>query len=211
MSDIDNDASRQETAKGRRFARWRRAAVMAGLLVGGIAVGAGGFSVAATMPGHPGWHGGPPLDLIQRFVLRQLDSVGATSAQETKVHDIIAAAFSGTEQNANPMEAMHKQALELLRAPTIDRAAAEKLRSDQIAALDAKSKKLVGALLDVADQLTPEQRAKLAERAEAMAQHGPWGGAHGDRGWHGRPPMMDGDHGRDFWQHRGPDGGPDKN
>jgi protein CpxP len=211
MSDIDNSNSppAPEAGKRRRFG-WGRAAVMAGLLLGGIGIGAGGLAVAATMPGHAGWHGGPPLDMIQRLVLRQLDAVGATTAQEAKVHDIIATAFSGMEKNAGSMEAVHKQALDLLRAPTIDRAAAEKLRADQIAALDAKSKTLVAAVLDIADQLTPEQRAKLAERAETMAQHGPWGGPHGPGGWQGGPPMG-GEHGRGFWQHQGPDGGPDKN
>ena len=83
-----------------------------------------------------------------------------------------------------------------MRAPTIDRAAVEKLRADQIAAFDAKSKKVVGAALDAAGQLTPEQRAKLVQQAEDRMDHRGWGG------WrHGGP--EDGHGGR------APDGAPD--
>jgi hypothetical protein len=56
-------------------------------------------------------------------------------------------------------------------------------------------------VLDIAAELTPEQRAKLADRADAMAQHGPmgghmgaaWGGSHGGPmggPWH--RPVLDG-------------------
>jgi Spy/CpxP family protein refolding chaperone len=219
MSDINDsrpplepgaESSQQATQKGGGFRNWRRSALIVGVLVGGVALGAGGLAVAATMQGYPGWHHGPRLDFVQQFVRGQLDSVGATTAQETKVHDIIAAAFSDMAQNPGQLETLRKQALDLLRAPTVDRAAAEKLRADQIAALDAHSKKMVGALLDAADQLTPEQRAKLVERVEAMAQHGPWGGPHGrPMGGPGTFPM-NGGHGPDAMPNHGPDGRADK-
>jgi Spy/CpxP family protein refolding chaperone len=87
------------------------------------------------------------------------------------------------------------QALALLAAPTLDRAAVEKLRTDAVAKFDAKSKTMVAAVLDVADQLTPAQRTQLTAEIEAMAQRHamarPWGHHWGETG--------------------GPDGGPDKN
>jgi Spy/CpxP family protein refolding chaperone len=52
----------------------------------------------------------------------------------------------------------------LLSAATIDRAAIEALRAEQVALADATSKRLAQALADTADVLTPEQRVKLAER-----------------------------------------------
>jgi Spy/CpxP family protein refolding chaperone len=52
---------------------------------------------------------------------------------------------------------------ELLIQPTVDRAALEKLRADQIATHDTVSKQLVQAVADAADLLSPEQRRKIAD------------------------------------------------
>ena len=103
--------------------------------------------------------------------------------------------------------------LDLLRAPTIDRSAVEKLRADHMANLDGKSKKVVGALVDAMDLLTPEQRGKLADRVEAMAERSPMGGPPGPWGpWHGRPwgPWGGGQDEHDLGPDRGPGGPPDK-
>ena len=115
--------------------------------------------------------------MVQFFVHGALENVGATSDQETKVHDIIATAYQKIDPSQD-REEMRKQVLDILKAPTIDRAAAEKLRAEKIADMDAKSKVIVGAALDAAAQLTPDQRVKLVKNAEArMAEH-----EHG--GWH---------------------------
>jgi Spy/CpxP family protein refolding chaperone len=137
---------------------------------------------------------GPRLAMVQTMVSHTLDSVGASAEQEAKVHDIIAAKFADIAPDPQEHQAMRKQALDLLAAPTIDRAAVEKLRADVVARFDAKSKAVVAGVLDVADQLTPPQRAELAARIEEMAQRGPMMG-----GFHHGPPM-DG----------GPDNGPDR-
>ncbi|MDB5407995.1 MAG: uncharacterized protein JWL84_2907 [Rhodospirillales bacterium] len=178
-----------------RLLGWKRSLVMAGILTGAVAFGAG-LAMAAG-PQAFGWRQGPQIERIQQIALRVLDSVGAASAQEAKVHDIIAATFAEVAPDPKNRDAIRKQVLDLLRAPTVDRAAVEKLRADQVAKIDATSKKLVAAVLDIADQLTPEQRAKLADRADAMAQQGPmggpWGGPHGGPmggPWH--HPMFDG-------------------
>jgi Spy/CpxP family protein refolding chaperone len=65
------------------------------------------------------------------------------------------------------------QAATLLAQPTIDRAALEALRANQLQLAEQASRRLTQALADVADVLTPEQRKQLAERA------GRW---HGRRG-----------------------------
>ncbi len=151
------------------FSGWRRPVLV--IALAGGAIGAGGLAIAATTPGNSGWRHGPRLGRIQHVVREALDSVGATTAQEDKVHDIIAAAFSDMQQDRAQHVAMRKQVLDLLRAPTIDRDAVEKLRSEQVARFDARSKKMVGALLDAADQLTPEQRGKLADRLAWRMEH----------------------------------------
>jgi Spy/CpxP family protein refolding chaperone len=56
--------------------------------------------------------------------------------------------------------------MELLSAPTIDRAAIERLRAEQMQATDAVSKRMSQAFADAAEVLTPEQRKKVAERMQ---------------------------------------------
>ena len=150
--------------------------------IGAVALCASAFALASAGPGDGP---SPRLGRIQHFVQMALDSVGATSAQEAKVHDIIAANLS--DAGLDPK--LHEQALALLRAPTVDAAAAEKLRTEIVAHFDARSKAVMTTILAVAAELTPEQRGKLVDRFETMAQHGPMGGA-----WHGwRRPSMEGD------------------
>lgn len=219
MSDADHSprsstaAAQPRTGTTRPGPGRRRSVWMAGAVAVGMALGAGGFAIAATVPGNAGWHHGPSLEHIQRFVVVALDSVGATTAQEGKIHDIVAATFADMGDHAKDRNALRGRVLGLLRAPTIDRAAAEAMRVEQITALDTRSKKIVGAVLDAAEQLTPEQRAKLADRAEQIAQHGPmgalWGGRPGGMGgrWHG---PMDGEHGAADIPDLGPDNVPDR-
>ena len=207
---MSNDISTLPTTKvAAPRGRLRFGLLIGAALIGGGIGGTGGFALADGGPWAGGWHHGPRLERIQNMVRRALDGVGANSAQEAKIHDIVASTVETMRGDAG-RAAMHQQMIALLRAPTIDRAAVEKLRADAVAAFDAKSKTLVAAVLDGADQLTPDQRAQLATRAEAMMERhrmmmqerrgGPDGG--GMDGHH-----REGDHpGPD----QGPDGGPDK-
>ncbi len=176
----------------RRFFSWPIALAIAGALTFGVALGAGGLAVGAGMD-HFGFRQGFRLAMIQEHASRLLDSIGVSAAQEAKIHDIIAAKFAEIAPDPKQHEAMRKQALELLEAPTIDRNAVEKLRTEAVANFDAKSKLFVGAVLDIADQLTPDQRSQLVARLNEMAQQhgamGPWGG------WRHHPMMDDGPNG----------------
>jgi Spy/CpxP family protein refolding chaperone len=181
------------------FSSWRGALAICGALAFGIAIGAGGLAVAAGMD-HFGWRQGWRLAMIQEGASRMLDSIGVSATQEAKVHDIIAAKFAEIAPDPKQHEAMRKQALDLLSAPTIDRNAVEKMRVDAVANFDAKSKLVVSGVLDIADQLTPAQRTELAVRLNEMAQRGPMGGW---GGWPHHPMMEDGSNGA-------PDSGPGK-
>jgi Spy/CpxP family protein refolding chaperone len=188
---------------------WLRPFVLVACMVGGFGLAAAGYAATAATD-ETSWREGMRLAFVQRAVSRALDSVGASAAQEAKIHDIIAARFAELGPNPGERAAMRKQALDLLTAPTVDRAAVEKMRLDAVAKFDAKSKTVVAGLLDIADQLTPEQRTKLAANIEDMAQRGPAGGPWGHWGhwgnW-GHGPMMGGP--EDGPDH-GPDGGPDR-
>ena len=56
--------------------------------------------------------------------------------------------------------------MQIFAAPTVDAAAAESLRQQMLAQHDQASKRMLQAMLDVSKVLTPEQRAKMAERAK---------------------------------------------
>jgi protein CpxP len=163
---------------------------------GSLALGVGSLAAAAqetNRSGHPGMR----LAFIQHATAFLLDSVGANAAQEAKAHDIIAANLVDLAPDPQQREAFRKQALDLLGAPSVDRAAVEKLRAEVVASFDAKSKKVVDSVLDIADELTPAQRAAAVARIEEFAQHGPMHGPSGGpmggwRGPHGGLPM-DGD------------------
>ena len=156
----------------------RHGLIAAALVAGGMVVGAGGLAVAAAggdMGGGMGWHHGhrgERTGMIQRRVHGALDNVGATAAQEDKVHDIIAGAATELAKDDGDHGAMRKQVLELMKAPTLDRAAFEKLRAQKIADMDAKSKVISNALFDAASQLSPEQRTKLVDNVEQRMEHG---------------------------------------
>jgi len=185
---------------------WLRPLLLVACMAGGFGLAAAGYAATAA-PDGTGWREGMRLAFVQRAVSRALDSVGASAAQEAKIHDIVAARFAELGPNPDERAAMRKQALDLLAAPAIDRAAVEKMRLDAVAKFDAKSKTVAAGLLDIADQLTPEQRTKLAANIEDMAQHGPMGGPWSHWGHWGHAPMMGGpEDGPD----RGHDGGPDR-
>lgn len=187
---------------------WRTTGYAIVLLGTGFALGATSLASAGAMAWHAGWHHhGPRVGMIQHVVHNALENVGATVTQEDKIHDIIATTYTDLDKSGADHQAMRKQILELMKAPTLDKAAIEKVRADKIAEMDAKSKKITAALIDAAGQLTPEQRTKLVQNAEEHFAQGGWG--HG--GWGGghhrdRRDGPDGDHDRGHDGH-GPDDG----
>ena len=168
---------------------WRRPILVGGALLAFVAAGAGGAAFGAIATDDAHGHGGWRLAPLQRMIRSALDGVGATTGQEDRIHDIVA---TGSMNGPEDRQATRLKMLDLLRAPTIDRFAIEKLRQDRVARYDARSKAMVGMILDAADQLTPEQRAKLGDRAVAlMMRRGPQddGGPDGrpmGRGWRDR-------------------------
>ncbi|MGE3247254.1 MAG: Spy/CpxP family protein refolding chaperone, partial [Beijerinckiaceae bacterium] len=82
----------------------------------------------------------------------------------------VASTIKGIAQQApdfrkGNMEA-REQMLKLLKAEKFDKDELERLRAERIKAIDEASKKVVQALGEVADTLTPKQRQELVELAE---------------------------------------------
>jgi Spy/CpxP family protein refolding chaperone len=92
--------------------------------------------------------------------------VDATDAQKQKLIQIAQGLAREVQPVRQKMYEARKRAMSLLTAPATDRAAIEALRAEQMALADEVSRKLVTALADVAETLTPEQRAKLAKKFE---------------------------------------------
>ena len=104
-----------------------------------------------------------------------LDDIDATAEQEDKLWDIIDKTRSEMRPAFREFRETREEIAGILGAPTIDRAALEKLRSERIATIDATSKRMTEALANAAEVLTPEQRAKLIERFKEMHEgHGRW-------------------------------------
>lgn len=142
-------------------------------LVGGLASGIGVSAWAHGDQGR-GRHGGgfmsesfDPARMdqrIERMAKHFAVEIDATPEQSAKLAEIARGAAQDLRPIRETLRDARKRGMTLLTAPNVDRAAIEQLRSEQIRAADAASKRLTQALADAADVLTPEQRKMAAER-----------------------------------------------
>ena len=179
------EAAASNSGWGRRLAMGSLAiAALAGL---GLASAKGSDIAAAQF----GMHGsdGKAMQVSMRgkhFGERRLDymldEIDATPEQATKLKEIFGSARDEVVPMVEDFRDTRGQIADLLAAPTIDRAAAEKLRADRVAAIDEASRKMTTAVLDAAEVLTPEQRAQLAKHFKERGERGGYG-RHGHSRW----------------------------
>jgi periplasmic protein CpxP/Spy len=195
MEDLDKLAS-QPAAAQRPERKPRRAGLFIVLAALGAAI-AGGLATHAFANdmgrwwgggwGMHGWgmHGGRGMDdpaamsqHVQRMVRHLAVEVDATPEQESKLAAIAKSAADDLLPLRKQGRDIRKQAVALLAAPTVDRAAIEQFRTQQLQLVDTATKRLTQALADAAEVLTPEQRQALAERFARMhgRRHGGWDG-----------------------------------
>jgi Spy/CpxP family protein refolding chaperone len=175
-----NDQTRPDAPSQAPRRPWRRRAIAA--LLGGVAAGLGaGFAHAHGGPGRwGGWHRGfddaDPQAMQRRTEARvkwMLADIDATEAQQKKITEIMTATMSDLRPLREEGRKTRRQVMELLSQPQIDRAALEALRGKLAQAMDQGSRRLTRSLADAAEVLTPDQRAKLAERMEKRrGRHG---------------------------------------
>ena len=101
-----------------------------------------------------------------------LSRINATEAQRTQVKSVVQAALEDLLQLREEHQANRKAMIAALIEPEVDRAELDRIRSAEISLADRASRRIVTALADSAEALTPEQRAQLAEMA------GRWRGRH---------------------------------
>ena len=140
-------------------------------LFGIVALSAALVAVAGTalVFAHQGrdHHGGPMAEHSAEMHLEHMQAmltkIGASDAQKAQIEAILKPAFAEMKSAHESHSAAFKQFHAEIAAPTLDRGRIEALRAAQSKSLDEASKRLVTAISDAAEVLTPEQRKALAE------------------------------------------------
>ncbi len=120
---------------------------------------------------HGGMHGmgggrmfGGSPEHVAHMVDFMLDGLGASDAQRSQIKQIATQAAADLKAQAAAGRGLRQRGLQILTAPTIDAGAAEQLRQQMSQHHDQMSRRVMQAVLAVANVLTPEQRSKLGER-----------------------------------------------
>ena len=172
----------QAATSGATTLRGVRFVVLASVLAvgGAVALSAWAQPDGAAPPRHTMHHGmrggegvgghgffmGSP-ERIDRGVDRYLKGVDATDAQRTQVKEIARAAAADLKPIRETARGLRTQGMQLFTAPVVDARAVEANRAQLLAQQDLASKRITQALLDISAVLSPEQRAKLAQQAQA--------------------------------------------
>lgn len=168
---VPTPADPQQPGRRKNMRRWTLAgigAAVAGVFAFHSLSHAHGGPGCGPGFGRHGMHGKMDPDSMAKFidwrVSAMLSKVDATPEQKNKVAGIVKTAAKDLMPLREQHHAARAKVTELLTAPTIDRAALEKVRADELQLAETLSRRVTTALADAADVLTPEQRNKLAAR-----------------------------------------------
>lgn len=135
------------------------------VLAGAVALAAAvPAALAGPMVGVPAGSG-PGMAMMD-----MLDDAGVSDAQRQQIRLILRAAREDWKQQQEKQQALRQQQTRLWGAPTLDAQALEGVRRQQSVLREEASVRMHRAMLEVAKVLTPDQRAKMAERAAKRAQ-----------------------------------------
>ena len=154
--------------------RWTLAAASAAMVaVAGAALAWHGHAHAFG-PGfghhrHGGWEQADTEAIsrkIEAMVSYRLAEVDATPEQKSRITAIMKGAANDLASVRGQARELRRKSMELLAAPAIDRAQIEALRVQQMQLHETVSRRMLQAMTDAAEVLTPEQRAKVTERMQ---------------------------------------------
>ena len=173
MNDLQSNATPSQPpakAGGRRK-------FFSGLAIGGLVGSLLATGITAWSQAQPGrgcgWHGRhTALTPEQRSARAEfatdwvLSRVEASAEQRARIRTIVQNALNDLsrlrEQHVQNREAF----MSALTQPTVDRDALNQIRRAELQLAETGSDRLVDAIADAADVLTPQQRAKLVELAQ---------------------------------------------
>jgi len=173
-----NAVNQPPTAPAPRACRGRGRLAIIIILVA-LAAGVAGSFVGTAFgqgpgPWHPGAFMGGPIDPAQadRHVERAIKHLAieadANADQQAKLVALAKAAVNDLLPLREKAVANRKQGFALFTAATIDRAAVERLRTEQMALADTASRRIAQALGDAAEVLSADQRRTLVERLSSF-------------------------------------------
>lgn len=169
----DNGDNRHCSHQGRHRRRGRFFFVLAVAFVAGTV---GGYIGKSFAWGHHAMSlSGDPAKVderVERMVKRFASKVDATPEQQQKLAVIAKGAAKDIAPVRDKLREARRQALEIARAPAVDRAAMEKFRTEQLQLADTVSRRMTQALADAAEVLTPEQRQKITGRMAERMERG---------------------------------------
>ena len=164
------------TMQGPAAAAARRIRVlMFGMLVAVLATWATG--VWAQPGGHEMHHGGGGMmmggspDHMGRMMGHMLHGIDATEAQRSQIRQIMQTAAAELKPQREAARALRQRGLEVFTAPNVDANVAESVRQQMLVLHDQMSRRTMQAMLEISRVLTPEQKAKIAERIKQRAAH----------------------------------------
>lgn len=148
--------------------------VLGGLLAGGISAYSHHGPGGCWQGGHFGHRGGHDpqamaerMDFAVEWVLQKVD---ASAQQRQQVKAIAKSALTDLMPLREEHRASRQAALDALAQAAIDRQALENIRRTELQRAETASTRIVQAMADIAEVLTPQQRTELAKYA-ARFQH----------------------------------------
>ena len=161
------------SVSGKRGLKWMAAGLVLAIsstvgLTAWAEPGFGGHGHGRHGGGHGLFMGSP--EHMSRGIDRMLDSLNATDAQRAQIKQIVQQAAADLKVQRESGKALRERSMQIFSAPTVDAAAAESVRQQMLVQHDNMSRRTLQAMLDVSRVLTPEQRAKVAERMKQRQQ-----------------------------------------
>ena len=168
----DGNGSEKTATKRRPILKGLLAGGLVGTLIaGGVGAfaqhdGPGHFFKAGCSHRHAMRDPGVMKERADFMVEWTLSRIDATDEQRAEVKSVVKATIDDLLQLREEHQANRKAMIAALIEPEVDRAELDRIRSAEMSLADRASRRIVTALADSADALTPEQRAQLAEMAQ---------------------------------------------